>query len=149
MVEFLQPLDIGSVMENTNFAYRHGAKDEVGDIVLGYSLSGDVPVGLTVDDKGYLTGRIKPFEYQPYCQDQIVEKEKPNFDGSNYTKVGRFEPDFYDFNFTITVIWEDALTLPDTEKTTSKLCVLRMRKDFGLNGEIFLAEWKKLYADRG
>lgn len=138
MAIFTQPEYIGEVKEGNYFEYNHEAS-EINNAI-NYTLTGDVPIGLLVNSNGLIYGDISYFEDQPSCQDDVSPKEVPEFDGANYDKVGRYNPDFFDFEFYI-----NAVSL----EPASKKCVLRVRKDFGINGSIYLNDWYYYHGDKG
>lgn len=76
--------------------------DELIEEHISWSLSGNVPKKLTIDDNGVIKGRIDILEHQDIPANMFSHKEKLKRDGSNWKKNGRFKGVSYTFNFTIT-----------------------------------------------
>lgn len=122
-----------------NFTYPHFAIPDPGTCILGYTLSGDIPKGISVDGAGTISGKIKHFGLQPSCQTNYPE-EKPKLNGSNYLNTGRFMFPFFDFVFSITVTWkeQDSNGVPCViPGTTTKNCIIRVILDNSINNKIF------------
>ena len=145
---FIQPFPLippeGIPKELDNFVYRHGAVVDAGTVVVGYALTGDIPVGLSVDGNGVISGKIEHFGNQPSCQFNNAEKEKPLESGKNWQKNGRFLPSSFDFDFTITITWKLSAGAVE-EFTTSKRCIVKLKKDNNIDNLIYFSEYAKYY----
>ena len=67
-----------------------------------WSLSGNIPNELKIDNNGVITGKVLTFNFQDATKDNIYPKEKIKLDGSNWQSIGRFRDTTYDFQFTVT-----------------------------------------------
>lgn len=103
--------------EKHAFSYLHFAIPDPLTCITGYSLSGDVPAGISVDGAGNIKGTIKWFGLQPSCQDNWGVKPN-NIDGQQLTGwpnqeiPTRFKHQTYMFNFIITVYWLEKKWIP-------------------------------------
>lgn len=81
---------------------------------------GYLPEGVSLDyEIGLLSGKVKPFNEQPACQDLIGGKEKLKYDGSNFDKIGRLQDTSFDFEFTINRLYVAIdETFPTEEQST-------------------------------
>lgn len=66
-----------------------------------WSLEGEVPSKLTIDENGVISGRILTFDLQEHCQDKLNPKEPLKADGSNWLNNGRLNAPSYTFNFKV------------------------------------------------
>lgn len=74
-----------------------------------WSLSGNVPKDLAIDNEGIISGKVLTFNFQDSTKNNTTPKEKIKLDGSNWRSVGRFRDASYTFNFTVThryLTWE-------------------------------------------
>jgi hypothetical protein len=104
--------------EEHAFLYPHFAIPDPMTCITGYSLSGDVPAGISVDGAGNIKGTIKWFGEQPSCQDNWPV-EGYDADGyhsapvfPNFKIPGRFKHQTYLFKFMITVYWIEKEWIP-------------------------------------
>jgi hypothetical protein len=67
-----------------------------------WSLSGNIPNELKIDNNGVITGKVLTFNFQDATKDNVYPKEKIKLDGSNWQSIGRFRDATYDFQFTVT-----------------------------------------------
>lgn len=125
-----------------DFLYPHFAIPHPMSCVIGYSLSGDVPKGLSVDMAGNIKGKIKHFGKQPSCQDNFPD-EKRKLDGSNWKNDGRFKKTFFEFNFEIKANWLEHITTPSgpvpcvKPGSTSQKCTIKVVKDHNIDNKIY------------
>lgn len=107
-----------------------------------WSLSGDVPVGIEIDNTGLINGYIAIFNDQPSCQDNYPD-EVLKVDGSNWENIGRFKHATYTFNFTVTrtTTYQDTLTMVESQEiATSDVSILAI-KDNDINNLIFVKKY--------
>lgn len=64
-------------------------------------LTGDVPLDLTIDNNGVISGTVLILNNQPSCQNNLAPREKIKLDGSNWQSIGRYRDATKTFNFTI------------------------------------------------
>ncbi len=108
-----------------------------------WTIDGDVPVGIEIDDTGLIYGYIAIFNDQPSCQDNNPE-ETLKVDGSNWENNGRFKHATFQFDFKVTRITTYLLTGvgidPETEEevdieeeleeiTTSNVSILAIKSN--------------------
>jgi hypothetical protein len=130
------------------FTFYHFAIPLPLTCITGYTLSGDVPAGLSVDSSGTISGEVKHFGEQPSCTankpDQI-----PDEDGANWNNNGRFRPETYTFMFNITCHYLDPFYPPKggpipcvKPGSLTWPCILTMCKDHDIDNKI----WKDNYS---
>ncbi len=125
-----------------NFTFYHFAVPLAMTCITGYSLSGDVPAGISVDGAGTIKGKVKHFGEQPSCS-QNKPSEKPELDGKNWNNNGRYAPEVYTFHFTITCHHLDPKSTPNgvipcaKKASTSASCILTMVKDHNIDNKIW------------
>ena len=136
------------------FLYPHPAIPDPLSCIVAYSLSGDVPKGLSVNPgTGVISGKIKHFGEQPSCTNNYPD-EPLNFNGSNYLNNGRFKPETFDFNFDIKVDWlekQDTAVGPIPcviPGSTTKACTITVVKDYNIDNYLIELKIKEgIYQD--
>jgi len=131
--------------------YEHQIKytEDLTNIVelihISWTLEGDIPVGISIDNAtGLISGIIKFFPDQPSCQDNFPF-EPMKHDGSNYTQIGRFKHQYYDFDMSIKRTYKttDGTTDPNTGGliyntfVASNLITIREVKNNDLDNYLF------------
>nr|DAX15841.1 MAG TPA: hypothetical protein [Caudoviricetes sp.] len=64
-------------------------------------LTGDVPLDLTIDNNGVISGQILILNNQPSCKDNLMPVEKIKLDGSNWRSTGRYRDATKTFEFQV------------------------------------------------
>jgi len=109
----------------------------------GWSIAGDIPVGISISGTGVVNGTIAPFWLQPSATDNYP-KETLLEDGSNWTNVGRFKPANYVFVFTVTWNYIDVtplgVVIPQVATAVVEINVI---KDYGLDLRYYMREYTK------
>ena len=115
------------------FSYDHHAVPDGGSCIVGYSLSGDIPAGLSVNGAGIIEGKIKHFGQQPSCPENKPHKEAV-LDGATWNENGRYD---------ITVDWtEEAAGSPcSVPGSTTKSCLITLKKNFSIDNNIFVDDY--------
>ena len=102
-----------------DFLYPHFAIPDPLTCITHYTLEGDVPAGISVNDSGDILGTIKWFREQPSCQDNwpITAMEMDGYQvaaaSPNFEISGRFKHLSYLFKFQITAHWLEQGMIPD------------------------------------
>lgn len=126
-----------------DFSYPHFAIPHPMSCIIAYSISGDIPKGISVDvGTGEIKGKIKHFGKQPSCQDNFPD-EKRKLNGSNWKNDGRFKHQTYTFNFTIKADWVEHINtsggpVPCVKPgSTSQACQIILVKDHNIDNKIY------------
>ena len=128
--------------ELDSFKFYHFAIPLPMTCITGYSLSGDVPKGLSVDGSGTISGKIKHFGEQPSCSAN-KSKKNPDEDGANWNDNGRFRPETFTFFFTIICDYLDPMPTPTGPVPCSIKgsmpwpCILTVCKDHDIDNKIW------------
>ncbi len=125
-----------------DFLYPHFFIPYPMTCVVAYSLSGDIPKGISVDAAGNIKGKIKHFGKQPSCQSNYPNEPR-KLDGSNWENDGRFNDVLFDFNFSIKCDWVEHISttsgpVPCVKAgNTSQDCIIRLIKDHNIDHKIY------------
>jgi len=135
-----------------DFLYPHFAIPDPLTCIISYSLSGDIPEGISVDGAGNIKGKVKHFGEQPSCQDNYSDKD-PGFDGKEWENNGRFRKIYFDFHFSIEVKWVEKKDTPNgpipcvIPGSTKQNCTIRVVKDHNIDNLIFMQKYLNGKAD--
>lgn len=121
--------------------FEHFVPREVdsGTSITSWEITGDVPVGVTIDSGGTISGVVEAMWNQPSC---VPKKEHayPELDCRNFPdKNGRYANDSYDFTFTTTVFWVDSSPDP-VERSTSVSHTITLVKSLDLDRDLLFRE---------
>ena len=105
-------------------------------------LTDDVPVGISIDDNGLISGRIEPFIDQPSCQDNYPDEEI-KLDGSNWLHNGQFKHPTYTFNFKVHRKYKylDTLTTLEIEEEVINDISILAIKNNNINNLLFVKKY--------
>lgn len=129
--------------ENEYFSNSIDRVVEADTIITGWEISGDVPVGLSINSNGVISGVIARMKEQPSC----VPKKPyiyPELDGRNYPHSnGGYVNNTYDFVFTTTVNWLYEPALPvgtSISGSTSVSHTITLIRDWNIDGNSLFAD---------
>lgn len=101
--------------------YKHAVAHSVATAEIdGWSIAGDVPSNLSIDDKGVISGTIEGFWKQSSTLAKALRQDEKfvEYDNRNFPdNLGRFTEKSFVFNFVTTVNWREqdsngAYTIP-------------------------------------
>ena len=123
-----------------DFSEEYGETEEY--VSEEWSLSGDVPVGISIDNTGVVQGYVAIFDEQPSCQDNFPD-EVLKVDGSNWENIGRYKHTTYQFNFTVTRIttYQDTLLMEEFQEIATSNISILVIKDNDINNLIFVKKY--------
>ncbi len=124
------------------FSYQVPHTIDTGTCIQGWSLGGDIPVGVSIDGGGLVSGVVAGMWEQPSCNPK-KEKVFAKLDGRDSDLSGRFAPPVYEFAFTVTVDWKEQDTAPtppvdcEIPGSTTESYVITLVKDFDGDAILF------------
>jgi len=105
---------------------------------INWSLSGDIPNGISINNNGIISGKILDFSKQDLCKNNNFPNEELNFDGSNWKNNGRFKEN--EFNFNI-IIKRDILIKGPLIITEKSNIIILLIKCQDIDNKIFIRKY--------
>ena len=105
---------------------------------ISFSLEGNLPSHISIDEKGLIQGTIEPFVFQPLLD---IDIQTVDYSGSNFMDIISFEQFVYDFK----VIWNYEIFENGewTPITTSSNITITERRNEDLLAFMFIWGWTK------
>ena len=89
------------------YSYQVEKTENAGDgkiTIEGWKMSGEIPLDVSINDSGLISGTIKIFNDQPLLQDCInIKADRVELSGKNWQEVGRPTKDYYEFKSEVWV----------------------------------------------